>query len=68
MQLQVQISGIENGVLVMTKPKPSLLSRPSSQQEAEQQAQESQIPTTQYCSDFDELVAYLKSVWPVEVR
>lgn len=60
MQLQIQISGIENGVLVMTAPKQQIIGR-------NQQPEQQQIPTTQYCEDFDSLVAYLKNVWPITV-
>lgn len=68
MNIQIQISGIENGCLVMTPPAPPSNLARMSQQEQMMASQAQQRPTTTYCATFEEVVAILKSQWPVEVN
>lgn len=57
MPMQFNITQIENGWLVATPPQ---------QGRIRQQQQESP-GTVQFCSDYNEVVTYMKEVWPVEI-
>lgn len=59
MKLQAQLSGIENGVLVMTAPRQQVLS--SRQSATEQQHQ--QQPTTKFCADEEALIDYIRELY-----
>lgn len=57
-KIQIQIVQIENGWLVNSPPS-------LEQIQAEQQAGRQPSPKMVFCSDFNDLVAELKSIWPV---
>ena len=55
--MQINISDIINGYLVMTPPKPATIKFAN-----QQQAQEQQAPLVMFCDNTDEVCAYIKTI------
>lgn len=51
---QIQLVGINNGVIVQSQPPIRLVGKDGKEQQ--------QIPITEYCGSFDELVEYLRGL------
>lgn len=61
MNIQIQIIQIENGFLVASPPGSV------EQNEALRKGFQPQ-PITHHCKDYDDVVQYLKEVWPLRIK